>query len=49
VRTFVDELLRGDRYQFVEKASSLIVLRKSAHATATAAQPIKENILPIAL
>jgi hypothetical protein len=49
VKTFVDELLRSDRYELVAKASSLIVIRKRAQLTATTAQPEEERILSIAL
>jgi hypothetical protein len=49
VKTFVDELLRRDRYQFVEKASSLIVLRKTAQPASTGAQTLDETILPVAM
>jgi len=38
VKTFVDELLRRDRYELISKASSLIVLRRRAQRATGAAQ-----------
>ncbi len=36
VRTFVDELIHTGRYLFVDKVSSLIVLRKNSQPSAVA-------------
>lgn len=49
VMAFVDELLRGGRYVFVERSATLIVLRKQTQSTALAAQSIEQPKMTIAL
>jgi hypothetical protein len=48
VKTFVDELLRGDRYVLADRASSMIVLRKQAAAIAKPVQAASPQALAAA-
>ena len=49
VKAFVDELLGGGRYVFVEKSATLIVLRKQVQPTVQAAQTMEQPKMTVAL